>query len=220
MPGSAGHYLSPDLLPGLAETYGETVPAEDLFDAVLALLSATSYTTRFAHDLEDTFPHVPLPADPALFRQCAEVGCRIRDIETHAAQPAQRFRTAQLSGQTNGQPSHVPPPRQAWTQDGETGAISLTANGSFQVHGVTPRAWNFAVSGYQVIHSWLSFRRGEVIDATFQRAILDLVWRVEELLHLFDEADRFLADSLVNPLSRPDLGLTAAEPIDEAEEES
>jgi hypothetical protein len=219
VPGSAGHYLAAGLLPGLTEAYGETVTPEEVFDAVLALLSASSYTTRFAHDLEDAFPHVPLPADPELFRRSAAIGNRIRELETHAAQPADRFRTAQLAGNHNGQPTRVPPPRQAFTPDGATGTISLTANGSFLIRGVSLRVWQFAVSDYQVIHSWISFRRGEPIDATFQRAVLDLVWRVEELIHLFDEADALLAESLANTLTRTDVGVAAVAATEEVEED-
>ena len=66
--GPDAHNLNPAILTALAEAYGEPVSPEDLFDVILALLSATSYTVRFAEDLEDTFPHIPFPADPELFR--------------------------------------------------------------------------------------------------------------------------------------------------------
>ncbi len=49
------------LIESLSAAYGEPVAAEDVFDAILTLLSATSYSLRFAEDLEDVFPHVPLP---------------------------------------------------------------------------------------------------------------------------------------------------------------
>jgi predicted helicase len=59
--------ISRALLDGLAASYGVPVSAEDAFDAMLALLSATFYTLRFAEDLEDVFPHLPFPSDHALF---------------------------------------------------------------------------------------------------------------------------------------------------------
>src|SRR5690606_16811996 len=40
--------LSPILIANLAEAYGVPVPPEEVFDSILALLSATSYTHRFA----------------------------------------------------------------------------------------------------------------------------------------------------------------------------
>lgn len=61
-PGNDPINISSALLDGLALAYKGPVTPEAVFDAILALLSATSYTLRFAEDLEDTFPHVPFPA--------------------------------------------------------------------------------------------------------------------------------------------------------------
>jgi predicted helicase len=77
----AGHgpfNISPNLLMGLAVNYGAPVSAQDAFDAMLALLSAASYTLRFAEDLEDVLPHVPFPSDHALFLEAAALGREIR----------------------------------------------------------------------------------------------------------------------------------------------
>lgn len=59
-----GHFFAVGVLGGLSTAYGTNVLPIEVFDAILALLSASSYTTRFAFDLEDDFPHVPFPADP------------------------------------------------------------------------------------------------------------------------------------------------------------
>jgi hypothetical protein len=90
----AGHgpfNVSPNLLAGLAANYGTPVAAQDAFDAILALLSATSYTLRFAEDLEDVFPHVPFPSDHALFVEAAALGREIRAVETFARSPRAEF---------------------------------------------------------------------------------------------------------------------------------
>lgn len=91
--------LSAALLAHLGEAYGVAVAPEDLFDAILALLSATSYTRRFAEDLEDTFPHVPFPADRAVFVRAVAVGREIRAIETFARKPAAPQGLAKLETQ-------------------------------------------------------------------------------------------------------------------------
>lgn len=49
--GPDAHNLNPALVAGLAEAYGEAQTPEDIFDAILCLLSAQSYTRRFAEDL-------------------------------------------------------------------------------------------------------------------------------------------------------------------------
>jgi hypothetical protein len=81
------------LLSGLAANYGAPVNAQDAFDAILALLSATSYTLRFAEDLEDVFPHVPFPGDHALFLDAVALGREIRAVETFARPVLPQFLT-------------------------------------------------------------------------------------------------------------------------------
>jgi hypothetical protein len=92
-PGHGPFNVSPALLTGLAASYGAPVSAEDAFDAMLALLSATSYTLRFAEDLEDVFPHVPFPSGHALFLAAAELGREIRAVESFGRPPGANFRT-------------------------------------------------------------------------------------------------------------------------------
>jgi len=66
-------FLHQALVAGLAFAYGVSPAPQAIFDPVLALLSATSYTTRFAIDLEDDFPHVPLPVSPGVVADAATI---------------------------------------------------------------------------------------------------------------------------------------------------
>jgi Type ISP C-terminal specificity domain/N-6 DNA Methylase len=206
-PESLGHFLNPLIIPGLSAIYGEELNPQDLFDAVLGLLSATSYTVRFAHDLEDDFPHVPLPADPSIFASVARLGRRIRELETFAAAPAQPYHIARLSGHGAGRVLDLPTPQRAFIAEAGVGEVALLADRSFRISNVPERVWQFSVSGYPVLYRWLRARNGELISAGLQRSVLDIVARVEELLRLFDEADQLLVESLQAPLTRIQIGL-------------
>ena len=76
---------------------------------------------------------------------------------------------------------------------------------SFVISGVSDAAWSFSVSGYPILHRWLRARNGQRVDAALQRGILDLVARVEELLHRFREADPLLEQAVEMSLSRKQL---------------
>ena len=54
---------------------------------------------------------------------------------------------------------------------------------------------------------FLAARAGAALDAAMQRAILDLAWRIEELLHWFAQADTVLAAAIASPLTRAELGI-------------
>lgn len=206
-----GHYLHPGLLRALSGVLEFAIAPLEMFDAVLALLSASSYTTRFAHDLEDGFPRIPFPADPAVFRAAAALGSRIRAVQTFAEPPAERFRRARLVGRASAARLRVPAPGRAFAADGEAGAIALLPDGSLRAAGVSRRAWEFAIGGYPVLRRWLGARKGEALDAPLQRALLDTIARIEEILSLFDEADAILEAAAENSLGRGQIGLLAPE---------
>jgi hypothetical protein len=205
--GPDAHNLNPDVLRGLEAAYARHLRPEDVFHAIAALLSATSYTRRFARDLEEAFPHIPFPADPAVFEAAARIGAEIAALESFARQPSATFRTARLAGKATGVTLWVPPIGQAFLPDGTgNGAIPLQQDGSLRLAGVPERVFAFGVSGYRVLYRWLAARAGESL-AEVQRDALDVAWRLTELMHWFDQADPVLEAAVAEPLGRGALGL-------------
>ena len=201
-PGNNPVNLSPAFLAGLAMTYGQPVTPEDVFDAMLALLSATSYTLRFAEDLEDVFPHIPFPSALAVFERAAAIGAEIRAVETFARKPGDAFLTKALAKEES-DPAGVLADSIDW-RDGE---IILCADGSGRVSGIPENIWQFAVSGYRLLPRWLSARAGQTVDRAFMKSMRDVAGRIAELIDLFDRADIVLADALVETVTRQKLGL-------------
>jgi len=205
----AGHgpyNVSPRLLAGLAANYGAPVSAQDAFDAILALLSATSYTLRFAEDLEDVFPHVPFPSDHALFLEAAALGREIRAVETFARPPRVQFlnpTVARVESEAT-ETLHAG----EWSE----GEIFLCANRTGRVSGVSAAVWNFSVSGYRLLFRWLDARQGLPVDHALVTALRDLVGRIAELIDLFAHADQLLECALGATLSREALGMRETEP--------
>ncbi len=201
-PGNNPVNLSPALLAGLAMTYGQPVTPEDVFDAMLALLSATSYTLRFAEDLEDVFPHIPFPSSHAVFERAAAIGREIRAVETFARKPGDAFLTKSLAKEET-DPTGV----LADSIDWRGGEIILCADGSGRVSGIPEHIWQFAVSGYRLLPRWLGARAGQVVDRAFMKSMRDVAGRIAELIDLFDRADIVLAEALVETVTRKKLGL-------------
>lgn len=210
-PTGTGHFLIPQLTGNLELAYREPVTPSEVFDAILALLSATSYTTRYARDLEDDFPHVPFPTTIERFREAARIGARVRVLEGFKDKPAAEFRNARLEGDAAGAPLDVPTPSRAFAGDEGHGAITLVEGTDFRIDGVSQRAWEFHVSGYQVLYKWLKARDGQptsgAAGVALLREALDIIARVEELIHCFDEADALLPRDDGDTLTRTQIGL-------------
>ena len=196
-PESAGPNLSPELLGGLAVLYGVAVAPEEAFDAILCLLSARSYTLRFAEDLEDTFPHVPFPADHGTFVRAAQLGAQIRAIQTFTQVPAALAALAFVS-------LAVAPNADAILNAGAPDGTRLTLcpDGSGRVEGLPAALWAFEVSGYPVLRRWLEGREGQVVDLALFDAFRDICGRIADLVDLYDRADTVLSDTLDAPLTR------------------
>lgn len=202
--------FNPAILTALAEAYGEPVAPEDLFDAILALLSASSYTIRFAEDLEDTFPHIPFPAEPALFHQAVAIGREIRALETFSREPLVEYRAkdfCRLRSEATG-PVEL--------HEGDEGEWTFCADGSGRFDGLPPRVGEFAVSGYRVLKRWADAREG-LPGPEYWPQFRDVAARINELLHRFDEADLVLDRVLADTLSREELGLDKRGPDGESE---
>lgn len=201
-PGHGPINLRSELLDGLSLAYRSPVEPQAAFDAILGLLSATSYTLRFAEDLEDVFPHVPFPADKAVFDRAAAVGAEIRLVETFARAPNAMFaNVARIENTARGPLAAIGP--SAWDE----GTLVLCADGTGKVSGIPADVWAFSVSGYRVLQKWLAGREGISVDKAFLTEFRDITGRINELIHLFADADLVLTDALTHTLTRQELGL-------------
>jgi hypothetical protein len=206
-PESVGTNIASALSDGLTAAYGVAVTPEQVFDAILCLLSARSYTLRFAEDLEDVFPHVPFPADHAAFAASATLGAQIRAVQTFdAAHPlgslADPAFVRLVTAPTQGALLEPEGPN--------AGRLTLCADGTGEVEGLPPVLWAFEVSGYPVLRRWLEGRAGLPVDLALFDAFRDVCARLAELIDLFDRADTLLADSLAATLNREALGMAVA----------
>lgn len=201
--------ISPVLLAALAECYGKPVSAADVFDAILCLLSATSYTRRFAEDLEDVFPHIPFPADHAVLMHATAIGREIRAVESFTRAPAKQPASfCRLASE----------PAQGGLLDSVTyreGEITLCADGTGCITGIPERVWGFAVSGYRVLPRWIDGRKGLPADLALIRELRDVAARIAEIMTHFDAADLVLNATLAHSLTRAELGFPAPPAGDE-----
>lgn len=204
-PGHGPFNISPGLLAGLAASYGAPVSAEDAFDAMLALLSATSYTLRFAEDLEDVFPHVPFPSDRGLFLAAAELGREIRAVESFGRSPGHNFLTRAVA-RVQTEATEI-----LHATDWTDGELFLCANQTGRVSGISAAIWSFSVSGYRLLPRWLTARQGLAVDHALISAMRDVVGRIAALIDLFARADTLLIQILPATLTKNALGLGANE---------
>lgn len=213
------------MLGALEAELGFEVGPEDLFAYCYALLASPAYVERFSEELAIPGPRVPLTKDPALFRQGAALGAEIIWLHTYGERFAGGRRGATpLQGSARctrpvGEERDDYP--YSFKYDDSRKTLQV---GAGEFGPVRAEVWEFSVSGFQVVKSWLGYRMQEragkkssPLDeirpmrwtAQFTRELLELLWVLEgtverwptlaELLETVVAGDCFGADELPEP---------------------
>jgi hypothetical protein len=179
---------------------------EAFFAYCYALLSAPSYVARFAEELREPGPRVPLTAAPELFERAVRLGRRLVWLHTFG----ERFDQGAVP---HGRAHCLVQPRGAVTRYSFDAASARLQVGDGVFEGVAPDVWAFSVSGFRVLRSWLGYRiarpRRRAVsvldsvlprwDAAMAKELLDLVWVLETTLALQPELDAVLDDLARGP---------------------
>jgi hypothetical protein len=148
--------LKPGLLTYLTQTLGTTITPEDLFAYIAAVAANPAYTARFQPDLSTPGLRIPLTADPALFREAADLGRRILWLHTFGermADPAAH----RLAGPPR-VPANPPTIPKEGRISGKPEDFPDTLGYGF-IDNVSPAVWAYEVSGKRVLVQWFSYRR-------------------------------------------------------------
>lgn len=232
----------PNVTDGLLETLGSAleceVTPEDLCAYALALLASPAYVDRFGEELIVPGPRLPLTKDPALFQRAATLGAKLIQLHTYGERFADHGlgdalcpAGAGLVPARNVQPGSAKcvhpvgespdayPDRFEYI---ETTKTLVVGAGCFEP--VHLRVWEFSVSGFRVVRSWLRYRmrqgaghqsspldaiRPTLWTAQFTDELLELLWTLEatldhypalaDLLDAITAGPTFTADELPQP---------------------
>ena len=149
----------------LGDTYGASVSPERLFAYAYGILAQPGYVRRFWDELELPPPRLPITRDAALFGEVAGHGARLLYLHTWG----ERYRS-------DGDDGYVPQGKARCTApvslsdypegyEYDAAAQTLRVGGPAPVKTggefapVPPDIWEFSVSGYQVVKSWLDRRK-------------------------------------------------------------
>ena len=161
----------PNVAPGLRETIADrahvAVPtAEDLLAYVACVVAHSGYTSRFRNELRNPGVRVPLTADPALWTEAVEAGRQLlwlhsygeRFVDRSADRPpgSPRLPSGQqpmiiqaIPGESGRMPENI-------SYDPGTETLYV---GEGQIRPVSPRVWEYEISGMKVVRKWFGYRK-------------------------------------------------------------
>ena len=144
------------MLQALSARLATEVVADDLLAYVYALAGTAVFSDRFNDELAEAAGpiHIPITADPDLFRQAVTLGRDLLWWHTWG----ERFAPEGQSRLPEGQAAEVEPVEgmpDDFDYDPESQTLTV-GTGAFAP--VSPEAWDFEVSGLRVLRSWLGYR--------------------------------------------------------------
>ena len=194
------------LLVAIGKAHGTTISAEQLFAYAYGVLAQPTYVDRFWDELEQPPPHLPITKDRTLFERMANHGARLLHLHTHGARfggpvddgsvPHGRARC------TKGVSEEQYPTGFSYNSKTQTLAV-----GDGEFAPIAPEIWNYSVSGFQIVKSWLdrrklkrSGRQSSILDRIrpeqwdFTEELLNLLWILEATIDLQPEGAALLAE--------------------------
>ena len=197
------------------------VSPEDFISYAYGVLAHSGYTARFRAELEHREVRLPLTREPGLFARARDVGRRLIWLHTYGQRmvpegetpgwvPPGQARCLQAVPET---PDAYP---ETFTYEAEDKTLAVGA-GLFGP--VESEVFEFEVSGFKVVKSWLGYRmkagagkkssplddiRPERWTAQFTTELLELIWVLEATLAEYPAMDELLAEIVDGDLFNAD----------------
>ena len=204
------------IVEAIGDAHGEVVPAERLFAYAYGILAQPAYVEQFWDELELPPPHLPITKDHELFARVADHGARLLYLHTYGArfagpdddgavpQGSARY-TVTLS------PKSLP---DSFAYDPTTQVLTV-GDGKFAP--VAREIWDYSISGFQVVDSWLgrrmikrSGKSSSPLDKIrpkrweFTEELLELLWVIEATLILQPEGEALLEEVFASEIFHQD----------------
>lgn len=218
--------LIPNVTAGLLERLpsvdGAQATVEDLLGYVFGILGNPNYVSRFASELREPGPRVPITKDPELFAAVRDAGHRLLWLQTFGERFRTDSRTADLpSIESLGwtEPVSRLPRDEEIVFDADLREVRI-ADGV--LGGVSQEAWEFTVSGWPVIRRWIEARsalgrgfartRPQPLDETrptvwldeWNDELLEVVTAITATLHDQDRLNELLDEVIRSEIIAPD----------------
>lgn len=199
----------------LSNIYNGIISAEDLFAYCYALLSTPRYVSRFWDELTIPGPRVPVTKDNGLFQQAAALGRTLIWLHTYGERCVPQEE----------KPGRVPPGKARCKVGTPTTQAEYPDTFSYDLANqelhvgkgvfehVRQEIWEFSISGFEVVKSWLGYRmktrsgkKSSPLDDIrpetwqFDEELLDLLWVLDHTIDLLPDVtavfERILSSDL------------------------
>ena len=206
--------ILPGLLDILGNTYGYEVIPQDFAAYLYGIMAHPDYTERYYEELATREVRLPLTKDGELFGKVRDIGARLLWLHTYGERYIpDGYQRGQIPQGEARCTTAVPMTAKDFPESFDYDAASNTLHvGAGQFAPVTPKVYEFQVSGLKVVQSWLKYRmrdgagrkssplddiRPTTWPASFTAELLELLWVLESTVAVQTEQAQLL-DAVVS----------------------
>ncbi|HEU0000896.1 MAG TPA: type ISP restriction/modification enzyme [Ktedonobacteraceae bacterium] len=160
----------------------QTFGPEDILAYMYAVFHSCAYRSRYAEFLKIDFPRLPLTSNKALFRELLASGDQLIDLHL-LEKPGKALPGYPVKG--NNQVQKV----EYFTSNGPLRSGGVFINKEQYFAGISRKAWDFRIGGYQICQKWLKDRKGHVLSFDDIQHYRHIVAALEETILLMQKID-------------------------------
>jgi Type ISP C-terminal specificity domain len=199
----------------LTGCFGRQVAAEDLFAYCFGILANPGFAAKFFVELADQELRVPITKDRELFEKIREKGELLIFLQTFGERMARPHFTAETRQGMARCLTAIEVRPDAYPNDFSYDESTQELRIGDGIFSVAPEVWNFSISNFRVLRSWLGYRmstrrgrrssplddvRPACWDAAMTRELLDLVWAIENTVREQAALDDLLEEVIHRPV--------------------
>lgn len=209
------------LLDALGIFFGFIPSPEELIAYVVGIMGSPAYSSTFEEELETPGPRVPITKNGQLFKQVAAIGRKVIAYQTYGHRFGDAIGstpgyipqgTSRLTTGIPDSPKSYPGDMHQVKYDDKTRELQV---GDGIVSHVAPEVWEYELSGFRPVRSWIAFRvknragrksspldkiRPESWDFEMTEGLMQLLWAIEGVIALEPEQADLLAQVLEGEL--------------------
>ena len=160
-----------------------TIGPEDIFHYIYAILHARTYRQRYADQLKDDFPHIPLTTNRALFQKLVLLGEQL--AEAHLLQSKDTSFLPEFPAGGNSKVEAV-----RWSEVDQHVWINATQ----YFAPIRREVWEFRVGGHCPAKKWLTDRKSRTLTFDDIQHYRCICGALDKTVNIMEDIDRTIAE--------------------------
>ncbi|MEM4034606.1 MAG: type ISP restriction/modification enzyme [Candidatus Micrarchaeaceae archaeon] len=152
----------------------------EIFSYIYAILNSPMYREKYFEQLKTAYPKIPFVDDNTTFKKLSSLGQKLIDLHL--------LKIGKIDAKVAEFKEKGGDRIEKLSYDSKTNRVYINKTQYFD--NISEPIWNFEIGGYQVLHKWLSGRKGTILSYEGQMQFKKIVYSLSETIKIMEEIDK------------------------------